>query len=151
MTHEHVGSTTINRFGEEVQIDVFRFSWDEIGLEDVRKKKNTLVQTGATRKKLDKNTDKWGNWLVEILKERTVDPVRRIVDEGHAKYNATAVYMNEKNNEYLHEHIHAMDWLNWSPVTENGLADDEYGVELSKVVEENYGKDEKDQSAGTTA
>ena len=70
-------------------------------------------------KNKNKNDEKFIKWLIWLL------------DKYDSK-DATIVYANTRINDYLNKHLSPMTWLNYSPTTDDNLADNEIMVRLEK-------------------
>jgi len=92
---------------------------------DVKKdwpfEKLTHRKSYADYKRKDKNTNIFGRWLIGLFEKYSFK-----VD---GKYQIWPNYfMNDKNIEYLRQHIGEWDWLDYSPVSDNSLKDNEIKI-----------------------
>lgn len=127
---DHVRDLTVNRYGDEIELSVFRFSWDEMPMENVRKS----ARPGAeTRRKMEQNAEAWMKWVIAVMDELSTPGTRELVGTTHA-YSVRGLYMNARNCERLSKRIHPMDWLNYSPVQIDDLEDDEFGIDLANML-----------------
>ena len=105
-----------------------KFDWNAFKFQKVRPK-NPMYPGRTSRKKMDQNTKNYINWLMDTLRKRSIPEP----PEGK-NYNAMAVTMNAKNVNRLHDLMHPFDWLNYAPVGDNALADDEFGIYLNRII-----------------
>lgn len=66
-------------------------------------------------------------WIMNTLKGFVP-----VLPEGH-KYNSQALYLNTNNLNEMSKHTNPMDWLNYSPTTDDTLKDSELGIDLNSV------------------
>jgi hypothetical protein len=135
MTHEKVREIDIERFGEKIHLSVFRFSRDEVPLtkvKGVRKRTYNRVLNSVVQR----NTEHYAKWIISLMEEHTSKELRHQIGKMR-KYNVLALFMNDKNNEWILNYIHPMDFLNWGPVVLNALEDDEYALDLGNLTTEN--------------
>lgn len=113
---------------EKEKLEVFRFKWEEILPETAKKCKHARWQSRETQKKLKKNGEAFIHWVVNLLSLYVSTPPKG------KKWNSPAVYMNEKNVNYLESQIDSWLWLNIAPTCCQELGDDEYGVDPTAVL-----------------
>lgn len=79
-------------------------------------------------KSIRKNTEFFVDWVLNILKKYIPE-----CPDGY-KYDAQALYLNSKNLKELSKHVNPMDYLAYSPTTDDSLADDELGIDLNSII-----------------
>lgn len=72
----------------------------------------------ADHKKLQYNTDLFGEWIIDLFEKYTSK-----VDDKFQIY--PNIFMNSNNISILREHIGSWEYLNYSPITDDNLRDDE--------------------------
>ena len=85
------------------------------------KKRNTQIGRG----KIEYNTHLFARWLWTAIKYGYGKDLKD--DEV---YTMMGTYMNDNNIKFLHEHINDMDWLCYSPKSDNTLKDDEIRIDF---------------------
>lgn len=100
---------------------VKKFNFSDIGLKKLRKNSNYKTPV--------ENEQKYAYWVIDQLKEISNQPEGKI-------YNATSIYMNERNVDKLNDYIGGMAWLNYAPSECNDLKNNEYGVDLTSILED---------------
>lgn len=88
--------------------DIIPFCFDDIGFK---------------RKKDKHNDDIFVKWLKSILKKY----------DGN---NVLCLYLNQKNNDKIHEYVSPLVYLDISPSTDDSLEDDEMKIDLKKIKDE---------------
>lgn len=99
----------------------------------------TNKRNWTNRKKKDKNSQKYVDWILRILNEEVYNchywKLRSIFLQEKLVVNPMAVYINENNNDVvLHQCIDPMTWLDISPRTDDTLSDDEYSVDYRELM-----------------
>ena len=94
------------------------FSFDSIELKKLRK--------NSSRKTIVGNVNKYGEWVVSQLKLITG------IKEG-VLYDATCIYMNNRNVDKLEKCIKGINLLEYGPCECDDLEDDEYGIYPLKI------------------
>lgn len=111
------------------------FDWDAFKFQKVRVK--DMNHPGPySRKKIDKNTRTFINWLMYTL-ELHSGIKRKDLPEGK-QHNAMAITMNQFNNDRLHKLMYPLDWLNFSPIVDDYLGDDEFGIYTNRLIVDNW-------------
>ena len=89
--------------------------------EDWKFKLLTHKKSQAEHKRLQYNTDLFGEWLIGLFEKYT--------DKINGKYQIYPnIYMNSSNLSILKEHISKWDYLNYSPITDDSLKDNEVKI-----------------------
>jgi len=108
------------------------FDWKRIGVFPVYKSNKQLDRylSVYARRKVEKNLKAYIDWALKVLAESTDDkPVQK-----ETQWNACAIYMNAKNIEFLHRCFTPMEWLNYSPTTDDSLEDDQFAINTDEVL-----------------
>lgn len=94
--------------------------------------KLTHRKSHADYKRIERNTEKFGRWLLKFLE--TTAPRPR--EEGE-QFLTTKVYLHSDHNKYLHDHIGPWDYLCYSPVDDDTLPLNQIRVEewFTKLVD----------------
>lgn len=82
------------------------------------------------RSKADKNADKFVKIILGICQE-----VLPELPEGK-RYYTPAISCNKKTNDYFHQHIDPMLWLQYSPREDDALEDFEFRIDMDNLLEE---------------
>lgn len=97
-------------------IVINKFSRNEWDFKNPSRSRNRI-------KTVKDNSEKFMDWILKILKSYSDKEVP----------DATAIYMNDNNNEYLRKYIDSFVWMSYSPTTDNSLKNNEYRVEVDKI------------------
>ncbi len=134
MTHDKVREIQTERFGETLQLTVFRFSKKELPFTRVKSSFSRNVPL-RDRKILERNTEHYAKWVISLLEEHVSEDLKQSVGTMR-RYDILSFFMNSNNEMWLSHHIFPMDFLNWGPVTLDDLSDDEYALDLDRLTTE---------------
>lgn len=111
-------------------MDIRKLDWKEIGVERVYKDKIPAHPGRDARKRLTLNMNNYTDWVFKTLQEITGHEL-----QGRERFNALAIYMNEKNVEdFLRHSLDGMNWLYIAPSIMEPLDDDEYAISIKEAV-----------------
>jgi len=111
-----------------MRLEIKKFSWDDIFLHKVKKRKESRWQPQAIEKKLKANGEAFIHWTTHIVRSYVQKPPHG------KKWNPLCVYMNEKNLEYLYSQMDTWLYMDIGPKCSNKLADNEYAVNPAEVL-----------------
>lgn len=80
---------------------------------------------------IKKNCEDYMKWIMN-----TLEYYHPVIKAGN-NYDSCAISMNAININYFYKHLDAMFWLNYSPIKNESLADDEFSIDLDKIEIEN--------------
>lgn len=98
-----------------------KFTFSEIGMKKLRKNSNYMTPQN--------NGEKYAKWVIDTLE-------KFYSKTDNEKYNACCIYMNKNNIDIMHKYLEPMTWLNLSPTEYDKLGDDEFGIDLSEIVQQ---------------
>lgn len=96
--------------------------------------KLTHRKSHADDKRMKRNAEKFGKWLIDLLKVTAP----RELEKGE-KYHCQGVLLHPDNNEYLHDHVDPWTWLAYSPKDDANLKLNEVCIDHWFIRDPTYG------------
>lgn len=76
------------------------------------------------------NDEMFVDWIIRTIKKHF-----KREQKPNEIFNALCISMNKTNIDYIHDFINPLTFLNYAPVEDNSLGDDEYSIDLDKLTE----------------
>lgn len=86
--------------------------------------KLTHRKSMADKKRMERNSNKFGKWMIDTFKITAPRPL-----EQGEKYHCQGMRLHPDNNLYLREHVDPWTWVGYSPMDDESVGLDELVID----------------------